>query len=831
MVGLISLVLVFWASGDSATFKKNLRIVGIALFAIVFIYFSAGKELNAISVLGNNIDVGEEFQIRGARVLGVKTATSYKDDERRYKLEINLSGAEVIHGTKKISTSETVLASFSIPKDENGESDIAADLVVKERLIGKKIQLTLTRGELLPATNPNLFDYEMYLKTQGIRIVGSGRGIDLLPVGEQGVISYIYNSITGIKYKFADLLYKSMSSDNASLLFAMLFGDKDALSEEIYSSFQRSSVTHIICVSGIHMGMVYALVLLLCGKKRTVGSSFFVFSLLFLYAMISEFTPSIMRALVMIIVSIISRLLLRRYDMLTSIAIAIIIFLLINPLYLYHSGAILSFFAVASLATVIPFISRYLHYRDADSGEVIQGGEVKKRLRLTMKNKAVMLLVSLALPVFVVQISMSVIVAYMFTGLSLAGLIANIPVVWLAGITVPMGVVAFVIFVLANSLQFFLGTNIISDSFIAILDFPLFCEDALVSLLRTIPETLSKLPFSYMRVAVPRAWMVVLFYFIAFFGVSETRRLMIPSVKKAKSVIAYSLLISGILLIFLSSSCKLNYNSADLTFLDVGQGDALHIKTPDGRNYLFDGGGKEDANIGKTVLYEYFLHNGISRLDGVFISHLHTDHFKGARELSVLMDVGPMYIYDGNRIQAEQCISGSGLKTSDLRFLKTGDRLRLGRDTYLDVLYPDKKTDAEYEEIMGDMDNENANSLVLSIDFYGVRTLMTGDIDETLEAELLERESQILLGTDILKIAHHGSRFSSSEEFIRDVKPDISTIQVGRRNTYGHPTKEVLDRLEAHKIPVYRNDIAGAIMIDIDKGKRIRVKTMLNNMI
>jgi competence protein ComEC len=268
-------------------------------------------------------------------------------------------------------------------------------------------------------------------------------------------------------------------------------------------------------------------------------------------------------------------------------------------------------------------------------------------------------------------------------------------------------------------------------------------------------------------------------------------------------------------LTFASPLCRQDRSS--LVFVDVGQGDCLHIRTPDGRNYLVDGGGSVDYNVGAKTLLPYLLKNGVGHLDGVFATHLHTDHWRGLCELSEQMDVGKVYIYEGNRVIDIAIKVGK----DDIRYIAQGDAVALGAGVKLDVLYPPRRAEEDYlyaaEEEAAGRGDENANSLIMKIDYEGVTALMTGDAGEEAEKALLDISASALRSR-ILKVGHHGSKYSTTNDFLAAANPDAAVIQVGR-NTFGHPTTEVLDRLADDDIMIFRNDLGGAIMFMIRDGK------------
>ena len=224
--------------------------------------------------------------------------------------------------------------------------------------------------------------------------------------------------------------------------------------------------------------------------------------------------------------------------------------------------------------------------------------------------------------------------------------------------------------------------------------------------------------------------------------------------------------------------------------VDVGQGDCLHVKSKDNRNIIFDGGGRTEYNVGEKILKPYFLHNGKSRLEGAFVTHLHTDHYKGIEELNRCFKIGKV-IYKGRR----------------------GDKYSIGKGVFVEILWPEKQDFT--------IDDENENSLIFKVTVDGTSILVTGDIGKDGEARLIERyRGTGILKCDILKIPHHGSKYSSSDEFLKETDPKIAIIGVGKNN-YGHPSDEVIEKLHQKGIITYRTDHHGAVgVIKEERGAR-----------
>ena len=231
----------------------------------------------------------------------------------------------------------------------------------------------------------------------------------------------------------------------------------------------------------------------------------------------------------------------------------------------------------------------------------------------------------------------------------------------------------------------------------------------------------------------------------------------------------------------------------DIIFVDVGQGDCVHIKAG-GKNILIDGGGAAEYNVGKNKLKPYLLKNGVSKVDAAIATHRHTDHYKGLTELSECMKTGEIYTE-----------------------MTKGKTLRISKDVYIETVWPLTLPEGRTQD-------ENKDCSVFLIHYGRYKVLITGDLDKEGERALIKHYAGTdTLKADILKIGHHGSRTSTSPEFLSAVSPDAAVIQVGRNN-YGHPSEETLKTLDAFGCVMFRNDTDGAVGISFDK-KKIRIHT------
>ncbi|MCI8647871.1 MAG: DNA internalization-related competence protein ComEC/Rec2 [Firmicutes bacterium] len=643
-----------------------------------------------------------------------------------------------------------------------------------EEMVGRK---ACFRGSIfLPAQrrNPKCFDYRMYLKSCGIYAQMTADSVVLHRNEKVSASAELLRYVFRIRCGFAEKLEAKTDPDTKSMVMAMMFGDKSGLDEEAYEDFQRNGTAHVLAVSGLHVGVIYGFFAFFWRGKKGVLFYCSTSMLLLLYTALAEFSPSVIRAAVMISIHLGAGILHRRYDFLSAAAFTFLLMLSLNPLQLFHMGFQLSFLAAASIGVILPFAEK-----------LYQG---------------------IFLSSLVIQAGMVPYTAYVFNYLSFGAIFANIPVVFLAGILMPIGMCTLFFSGLSDTL-FGMGTAFLAQGF---------------RLMVWINELFYAGGRTAWDVVSPSVFLLAVYYGALFFFLSEKGRILFLR-KEWKKLSAAALLIVGTAG-FLSAGMEDGFSRAQIVFVDVGQGDCIHIKTPDGKHYLLDGGGSIRYDVGKKTLKPYLLKNGVKKLDAAFVTHLHEDHYGGIRSLAQQGMVDRIGVYEGNKVLEEKLKKESGAK---FLYLHKGQRVTLGENVYLDILAPEKKTKQEYEEMAHNQEDENASSLIMKLTCENCSVLITGDLDQDGESGLVDMYGEKGLHCDVLKVAHHGSKYSSCDKFIDAVSPKAAVFQVGKNN-FGHPDKTVIEKYRQRVIMVYRNDTSGAIgLCKNTSGRGISIQKMI----
>lgn len=710
--------------------------------AVLIAFIMAAAILVTDSITGYTSDYLEGLEGNNAAVTGRVVSIVKKDDEY-FKLQ--LSDVSIISDNGARSYKKKILV------------NVYSDIADYRTVLWDRVYITGEVSIPKERSNPGTFDYRRYLKSIGIRCIITAENIE--NVKKAGGIAALLKSA---KCRTADI-FESALGDDSAVVMGLLFGETSGIDEDIIETFRRGGTAHVLAVSGLHLGLLYSFLCRFKRKKRSIPADIAIVLALSAYTALAGFTASVVRACLMIFIHIAGNHLNRRYDLISSTCVSMIIILAVNPMQVYSAGFQMSFLAVITLGIMIPLIQK--------------------------KIKGILL------PMIAVQTGMVPYTMYVFNYVSLTSVISNIPVYFIAAAMIPAGisVIAFCwLPVIAKP------AAMITGLFVKLL---LWCND-----------------FTYMGgvftfdVASPSVIFLAVYYIFIFYMCSEAGQIALirRNYKKIAAVFAAAVICGAGCSVYLSDG----FEKTDMVFVDVGQGDCLHIKAG-GKNLLIDGGGSFNYNVGKSTLKPYLLKNGVTKIDMAIATHLHTDHYQGLKELSQTYRIKKLGVYEANSVNENHL--KKEFKTDEILYLAAGDVINMGRNVSVEVLSPDRGNPLDEKD-------ENKNSLVLRVNVKGSSVLMTGDIDEKGEKTLIEDTD---IKADILKIAHHGSRYSSCEKFIAVAAPKIAVIQVGK-NTYGHPSEEVIKRLEEHKITVLRNDEQGAVGIRVNKAGDFGIVTMRN---
>ena len=623
-------------------------------------------------------------------------------------------------------------------------------------------------------TNYKGFDYEEYLKTK--RIYGTINCKEIFVINKN---KSLFNQMF---LKIKNTIQNNFDKEISNVLLGMILGYTDEIDETIKESFSKSNISHILAVSGMHIGYIVLFCSILfdklIGKKI---SKFISILILLLYICIIGFSPSAVRAIIMALLVLSAKLFYRKSDVWTNLGLSLLSLLIYNPFLIKNVGLLLSF--VATVGILI----------------------YSKNLRF--KNKIYNAIgITISASIFILPI-----LAIYFNKISVLSLAVSVVVGVIAGPIFFLGIIYILlssIFKLNILLNSIFKLNILLSSIFR-LNVLKNILNLLVKLLLIFAKIGSKIPFNQMYVVTPSAFEIFTYYlctFIILFLVSiykpkrKQNKVFNKRIKNLISLAKYEFRknknkVISIFLIFAIIITMVNFIPSNLKifFIDVGQGDSCLIVTPNNKKILIDGGGSESYDVGKNVLVPYLLARRIKHLDYAIISHFDTDHIGGI--LTVMQELKVKNVVISKQAEISENYK-KFIKIGNEKHIKVivvgqGDRLYIEKNLYFDILWPNPLKLIQENAL-------NNNSIVCKLHYKNFSMIFTGDVEEIAEKQILQeyRENLQILSSNILKVAHHGSKSSSSQDFINAVKPNVALIGVGENNAFGHPNDGVIERLE-----------------------------------
>ena len=557
-----------------------------------------------------------------------------------------------------------------------------------------------------------------------------------------------------------------MPWEEAQVMKAMLIGDKTLLSHEIQSLYKEVGIAHVLAISGLHISVIASVLWWILKKvrlhKHLQGTS--VMITLWTYAAMTGFSVSITRAVMMTSTILLGSLLEEKADPLTSWSFAALILLIYNNLYLWDIGFQLSFVAVGSLILLTPFFNKMFF--------------VPQKIRKQIA------------PLIAVTIGTTPFIAYYYYVISPIGMITNLLLVPLITIVVTVGFLTMLIF----PIQATLAKWAIGSSYY------------LLVMIEKVSKMALGIPFSSLIVGQPSLFELIL-YVLLWGSILWYLNL---SLERRQFARKYVVLVGTLFCIIVWVKEKMP-QSLEVTFLDVGQGDSAVITTPTRGTFVIDGGA---TGNGKKI--ETFLkYKGIRKVDAMILSHGHTDHMNGLKELGMTYPIDKVFLTERpiQEVAFKEFYETIQSKNIPIYNIGAGDVIR-HKNVEIACIYPFK--DAPL--VLG-----NDASAVLVLTYGDVSYYFTGDIEQNYEKEVASflKNNNV----NILKVPHHGSKTSSTQELLTQVVPDVGIVSCGKNNLYQHPHEEVVRRYEQNNIPLVATKDVGAIMTK-SNGKKVKVYTM-----
>ncbi|MFA5524568.1 MAG: DNA internalization-related competence protein ComEC/Rec2 [Tissierellales bacterium] len=713
------------------------------ILILFFLFVLLGIIITANSLESNLTDfVDKELMLEGV----IESRTISDDEKSRYVVKVD----KLKYDDEAYRTEEKIILNYY-------DKDVFS--------INDRIRINGALSLPKENTNPGLFNYRLYLQTKNIHTTMNASSISV------GIISkdkLRKGQVLRIKFseRISDILDMTLNERNSNIMTSIILGDSSFLDDETGLRFRELGLSHVLAVSGLHIGIIYLFILKILrligiDKRISVITALII---IWGYAFLISFPASVLRSSIMFSLLSLSALVYRRYDSINTLSLAALFLLFIRPLWIFDVGFQLSFIATASIIVLTPRI---------------------KWLLSIYNKKAAKYLSSL----FAVQIGLFPVLAYHFNSYAVLSLISNLILIPIFSFSLLISFLIIFISPLFINISMLLGLllNIILDYGNMIIN--VFYK------------------FTFLNMALPSLGIgyILLYYFLLLICLRVVKfDFLRPSVNR---------LILGYIIIFLFVSIftVLNREETTLEFIDVGQGDCCLVSTRD-KVFLIDAGGNAFGNfdVGERVVVPFLLKKGINRLDAVFISHFHEDHAEGFIPLIENIKMDNIFIgYENIESKLYNEIMNNAIKRSiKVSKLSEGDLLYIDNNNALRVLNPSLDASAT------DNVNENNLSLTFILKSYGKSILFTGDIEKEIENVIVN--SKKLEKVDIIKVPHHGSYTSSTTELIAKANPSYGVIQVGK-NSFGHPNNEVLERYEQNGTSIFRNDTNGLITFKIHR--------------
>ncbi|CAG7634788.1 DNA internalization-related competence protein ComEC/Rec2 [Paenibacillus allorhizosphaerae] len=813
-----------------------------------------GTIVSTVEVDGDRVSFQIEAEaIGGEDGAGAKTDAVPGDtvdrDDAEAAAESGSQGMEESPGTERVGVGRAADASsnnmlvpskkerliVSVRLLKKTEQDTA-----KEWQRGDRIELSGTIKQPSVARNFGGFDYRKYLYYKHIhwQLTVKGLGsVNVTPPDKWG---------TWLPLHWNDR-FRGLLADKVELLFppeqngfmkGMLIGLTDEIDPLQFDRFSRLGLTHIIAISGLNVAIFLACILWVLRKLGMTRESYLMtaIALVPLYIMVTGASPSIVRAGIMAMIALYAAYRNRMKDGMNIAFIAGLGMLIWDPYYLVDVSFQLSYLVTLGIMLGVPQMNKMLPMS-------------QKKLRDALSITVVAQLISFPISI------------YYFNQFSLLSLAANFIIVPVfSTFVMPVGTVAMLSALLYPTMGVWIGWAVVKVN----------------ALLFAVVEWFSRLDaFQTLWPTPSPVWILSYYGLLAMIGwcvhIARERREqetvasaavpMLYTDREARwqsrlSAMNRSLLLpvsvcGFIVLLWFGYSLESGKAEGRVQFLDVGQGDSILIRTLGrGHTILVDGGGtvtfrkpgeewkqrQEPYEVGKKLLVPLLKKRGVQTIDEIVLTHQDADHYGGLQAVLEQIPVRRL-LFNGtlNPGAAVEALFQTALnKGTELVRVNAGDKLEAGEQTVLHFLSPladEGSNDIRLEK------KQNPSSVVFLMEMAGTRWLFTGDMDQAAERRViaawseLERRTGVGSGigpVDVVKIAHHGSKTSTSLEWLAAWQPKHAVISVGVNNIYRHPSPQVIDRLTASSISVHRTDRHGEVQMVAKEG-RIRMRTKLED--
>lgn len=743
-------------------------------FVVIFFTLIMGFMLmsNEITTRNHIYDLKENTVIVQGKI--------YKIENTAFGTNIYLKGVEVENGEKSVSVKRIFVNTEKIPNVKIGN-------IIKVR--GKLRQFE-------EAANKENFDSKKYYLSLGFYGKIEAGTIEVINSDYSGIRQGLYEMRMEIIERLEKLCSDnkgifSIINNKNGIIGAIILGDKTDLDSDIKELYSVSGIAHILAISGLHISFIgMAIYRLLRRRFRFLFSAAVSIPVVLSFGIMSGFGISTIRAIIMFILKIIGEVLGRKYDAITAISLAGLVLLVQNPFVVCNSGFQMSFGAIIAIVLILPIVEEILNTDN-------------KIIKVLSAN-------------FTISLVMNPILAWNYYELPTFSFLLNIVVVPLMSVVIVSSIVG----IFCSCIMFGFGKVVI------------FPGCGILELYTFLCNIINKSSVASIVVGQPKVTIIIVYYailLVVLFGLKnirtkytraekerniikkETGLVLEKKAKKERRIKGQNVKLRLACIVgFLLLNCLIYYIPNPgfyITFINVGQGDGILIHGDNGTKVMVDGGSTSEKQVAKNCIVPYLKAEGIGTIDYSIITHTDKDHISGI--LEILENNNSNRIRIKNLVMPDinmkddtynELIEKAKLKKINVLYIKKGDTLSLGK-TKIKCIYPETTTTAS---------DKNDYCTVLSVKNKTSKILLTGDISKEIEEKI---KDDIEENYTVLKVAHHGSNYSSSEKFLKKVNPKYSIISVGKNNSYGHPGNETMERLRKQGGVIYRTDEKGGITI------------------
>lgn len=688
---------------------------------------------------------------------------------------------------------------------------------------GNIVEITGTYEEPSTARNYKGFDYRQYLKSRNIYGTIDCEKYEIIATNKINVASNIVNYVQN---NIKENMFNILDEEQSALCVGILIGDREKISDITEDNFKKSNLTHMLAVSGSHITYIIVALTTILSKTNRKFSLIITILFLLFFTVLTGFTASVLRASIMGIITLLASILHRKSDTINNLGISSIIILIYNPYLLVDAGFLLSYAGTIGIILFSKKISNGISIIVNKINPNLLNKEQNNNSKIffikSIIEKIILYIISSLSVTLSANIVIIPIMAYMFSTISFTFWISNILAGPVMEVVTIFGFIVYFISIIFPILAQFLGIAL----------------NLLLTVLLKIAEISSKIPGASIYIKTPSIYMCVIYYLIIYilFNMQAIKQIIrkkaifrlyaIKAKKQRKNILVIVILFT----ILVNSIIYVTDKNIKICFVDVGQGDCTLIQTSGRKNVLIDGGGSEfgSFDVGESTLLPYLLDRGITKIDYMMISHFDSDHIGGLFYIMENLRVDNIIISKQGEssenlkkfIEILQSNNRGSKNKTNIILVKKGDNIKIDNSSYFEILFPE-------EELIND-NILNNNSIVAKFVSNNFKMLFTGDIEEIAENRLCELyKSTNKLQADIIKVAHHGSKTSSTLNFLELVKPKIALIGVGENNNFGHPNDAVLKRIKDLGAHIYRTDQMGEISIVIGNRGNVKINSFI----